>query len=202
MPKNLFRQLLIGVMIGVILIAGFYFFAQPYSYQGSLIDPPLPAADFSLEKADGATFRLSEHQDKVVLLYFGYTACPDVCPTTLYDLAKMKRLMGEESAAKIEVVMITVDPERDTTEYLNIYVTSFDPRFIGLSGEEEALGAIWQDYGVYREVKEETGATGYLVDHTARVYVVDPNGNLRITFPFGMAPEAMADDLVHLLKSN
>jgi len=188
-------------MVGIILVAGFYFFAQPYTYQGSFIEPPLPAADFSLSRSDGTIFRLSDQQDKLVLLYFGYTACPDVCPTTLYDLTKVKTRLGEEDASKIQVVMVTVDPERDTSDLLEKYVTAFDPLFIGLSGSMEELESIWSSYGVYRKRQDNTGATGYLVDHTARVYVVDANGNLRLTFPFGMTAEAMADDLVHLIES-
>lgn len=200
MAKKLFRQLFIGVLIGVIFIAGFYFFAQPYEYQGSLIDPPLPAADFSLKQADGTIFNLAEQKGKLVLLYFGYTSCPDVCPTTLSDLKKVKQSLGGVSS-QVEVVMITVDPERDSSEYLDTYVKAFEPKFIGLSADIEDLEIIWQDYGVYREKQENTGATGYLVDHTARVYVIDTDGKLRLTFPFGMASEAMADDLKHLLEN-
>ena len=200
MTKNLVRQLLIGVVIGIVLVAGFYFFAQPYVYQGSLIDPPLPAADFSLTRVDGSAFHLADKEGKVVLLYFGYTACPDVCPTTLSDLARMKERLGDD-AEMIEVAMITVDPERDTAEYLDTYAKAFDPLFVGLTGEFDELEAIWQDYGVYRKKQESTSSLGYLVDHTARVYVVDTHGNLRLTFPFGMAVEAMAEDLEYLLEN-
>jgi len=200
MAKTLIRQLLAGLMIGGAVIAGFYLFTKPYAYQGSLIEPPLPAADFSLTQADGGTFRLSNQKGNLVLLYFGYTYCPDVCPTTMYDIAKAKAWLGED-ASKIQVVLVTVDPERDTTEHLDEYVTVFDPAFIGLSGSIEELESIWSDYGVYREKAESDGATSYLINHTARIFVVDTNGNLRLTFPFGMASEAMADDLAHLLDS-
>jgi len=199
MIRNLFRQLFAGILIGTVLIVGFYLFTQPYAYQGSLIDPPLPAKDFSLTQADGTTFRLSDQQGELVLLYFGYTYCPDVCPTTLRDLAQAKMRLGDD-ASKIQVVMITVDPERDTIDHLQEYVTIFDPLFIGLSGDLEDLEAIWSSYGVYREKQVNSGATGYLVDHTSRVYVLDTNGGLRLTFPFGMEAEAMADDLAQLLS--
>ena len=151
-----------------------------------------------MHKADGTSIRLSDQQGKLVLLYFGYTFCPDVCPTTLYDLSQAKARLGEDGS-KIQVVMVTVDPERDTPELLHDYVTTFDSSFIGLSGDIEELETIWSDYGVYRDKKSNDGATSYLVDHTARVYVVDTNGGLRLTFPFGIASEAMADDLAHLL---
>jgi protein SCO1/2 len=134
----------------------------------------------------------------VVLLYFGYTFCPDVCPTTLYDLTRVKEALGEDST-DIVVAMITVDPERDTPEMLFNYVTTFDPAFIGLSDDIENLESMWSAYGVYRMLNDVESSAGYLVDHTARIYVIDRLGNLRMTFPFGMNWEGMADDLDHLL---
>jgi len=181
------------------IFAGFYFIAQPYAFQGSLIEPPLPTADFSLAQADGTIFRLSEQQGNIVLIYFGYTYCPDVCPTTLYDLVKVKERLGKEKSSNVQVVMVTVDPERDEPDHLEKYVTTFNRSFIGLTGEIEELESIWSDFGVYRKKNENPGATGYLVDHASRVYVIDRGGDLRLTFPFGMEFEAMADDLANLL---
>ena len=180
------------------LIAGFYLFTQPYAYQSSLIDPPLSAPDFSLNQADGTIFHISDYKGKLVLLYFGYTYCPDVCPTTLYDLAKAKERLGED-ASNIQVVMVTVDPERDSPDHLEKYAKTFDPSFIGLSGEIKELESIWSDYGVYRKKNINPSATGYLVDHAARVYIIDKNGDLRLTFPFGMDYQVLVDDLAHLL---
>jgi protein SCO1 len=170
-----------------------------YNYQGSIIDPPAPAPDFELTAADGKPFRLADHRGRIVLLYFGYTFCPDVCPTTLYDLTLVKEKLGEQSRDLV-VAMISVDPERDPLPKLGEYVTTFDPVFYGLSGATETLASVWADYGVYVGVNEVEGASGYLIDHTARVYVVDRGGNLRLTFPFGMDWEAMAADLEYLLK--
>ena len=200
MTRKLFRQIVNASMIGIFLFAGFYFLAQPYAFQGSLIEPPLPAADFSLKQADGRIYRLSDQQGKIVLLYFGYTFCPDVCPTTLYDLAKVKERLGE-NASEIQVLMVTVDPDRDTPDHLEKYVTTFDTSFIGLTGDITELESIWSDFGVYRKKNENNGASGYLVDHASRIYVIDKNGDLRLTFPFGMESEAMAEDLAHLMKS-
>ena len=201
MTRKLFRQIVNGLIIVLFIFAGFYFIAQPYAFQGSLIEPPLPTADFSLAQADGTIFRLSEQQGNIVLIYFGYTYCPDVCPTTLYDLAKVKDRLGEENSPKVQVVMVTVDPERDEPDHLEKYVTTFDPTFIGLTGEIKELESIWNDFGVYRKKNKNPGATGYLVDHASRVYVIVRGGNLRLTFPFGMGFEAMGDDLAHLLQS-
>ncbi len=199
MPKKLLLQLLIGLTLGFAIVAGAHFFNQPYTYQGSLIDPPAPASDFTLKTGAGTTFQLGEQHGKIVLLFFGYMHCPDVCPTTLYDFKQIKALLSEQ-ADDIRFVFITVDPERDTLEMLTEFVTTFDPDFIGLSGERAELEPVYKAYGVYAEKKEVGSAAGYLMDHTARIYVIDPNGNLHLTFPFGMSPEAMVEDLTHLLK--
>jgi protein SCO1/2 len=172
---------------------------QPYSFQGSLIDPPVQAVDFVLESSDGGNFRLSDFRGKTVLLYFGYTYCPDVCPTTLFDLARAKKTLGDVGNDLV-VAMITVDPKRDDLDVLGEYVRTFDPSFFGLSAESETLEAVWTDYGVYRAETQALGGAEYLVDHTARVYVIDSRGRLRLTFPFGMSRESMADDLRHLIN--
>ncbi|MCJ7702691.1 MAG: SCO family protein [Anaerolineales bacterium] len=200
MSKNLYLQLGFGLLLGAALVlAGTLFFKQPYAYQGSLIDPPALAADFELDAPDGTIFRLGDHHGQVVLLYFGYTFCPDVCPTTLYDLTRVNQALGDLSKDTV-VAMVTVDPQRDTREVLGKYVTTFSPGFYGLTADFETLKSVWSVYGVYREEKPVEGSAGYLVDHTARVYVIDRQGNLRMTFPFGMSWEAMASDLEQLLK--
>lgn len=197
MNKNLFLQLS-GLILGLLLVmVGILIFEKPYQFQGSLIDPPMPAPDFDLNSAKGTRFRLQDFQGKIILLYFGYTFCPDVCPTTLYDLARARESLGEKKD-EIMIAMVTVDPERDSLEKLGAYVSTFDPSFYGLSGDVQTLETVWTSYGVYREKKIIDSGTAYLVDHTARVYVIDRQGNLRITFPFGMRWEAIADDLAHL----
>ncbi len=197
--KKLLLQTLIGLTLGLAIVVGVSYFTQPYTYQGSLIDPPAPASDFTLSANAGTTFQLSEQHGKTVLVFFGYTHCPDVCPTTLYDFKQIKALLGNQADA-IRFVFITVDPERDIIEMLGEFVTAFDSEFIALSGTLDELQPVYAAYGVYRQKNDVGSAAGYLMDHTARVYVIDPNGNLRLTFPFGMAPEAMAQDLAHLMK--
>ena len=181
----------------IILTVGI--FTSQYVYQGSLIEPPSPAPDFELTAADGKLFRLADQRGRIVLLYFGYTFCPDVCPTTLYDLTLVKKQLGNQ-AQNIDVAMITVDPKRDERTKLGDYVTTFDPAFYGLTGDRAALEAVWAAYGVYVGINETDGASGYLIDHTARIFVIDQGGNLRLTFPFGMSWEAMAADLEALLS--
>jgi len=196
---KLFIQLgggIFGLVVLTIIVVKV--FTPAYTYQGSMIDPPAPAPDFALETSVGTKFRLSDQRGRIVLLYFGYTFCPDVCPTTLYDIAQVKKSLGEQSG-DILVAMITVDPDRDTLDKLGEYVTTFDPVFYGLSSDLETLETVWADYGVYVGRNEVEGSAGYLIDHTARIYVINRDGNLRLTFPFGMAWEAMAEDLEYLL---
>jgi protein SCO1/2 len=189
-----------GLLVLLLLvIAGTQLFARPYTFRGSLIDPPMPSTDFVLEDQHGADFRLSAQQGKVVVMTFGYTSCPDVCPTTLADFKRVQTLLGDQ-ADQVQFVFVTVDPERDTPERLEQYMTAFDPAFRGLHGDMRQLEHIWESYGVYHEQQEVGSAAGYLVDHTSRIYVVDTQGNLRLTFPFGATTEDMAQDIRHLAE--
>ncbi len=174
-------------------------FSQPYSFHGSVIEPPIPAPPIELNRADGTMYRLSDRQGKIILIFFGYTTCPDFCPATM---AEMKRVKADLAAFadRLDVVFITVDPQRDTPERIHAYATGFDPQFIGLSGSEEELSPIWKAYGVYRQIQEGQSALGYLVDHSTRVYLIDPSGNLRLTFSYGTPPQDIAADIRQILK--
>lgn len=182
---------LIGVVVAVT-----FFLPQTETFRGTQYDPALPAPEFELTQGNGSSFRLSEMRGDIVLLFFGYTSCPDVCPTTL---SEMKRVLAElgANAGQVQVIFVTVDPERDTPQKLREYVSIFNPAFIGLSGSMEELQEVWSDYGVYREEEQlPNSATGYLVNHTARVYLIDRDGNLRLSYSFGTP----TDDFVHDLK--
>lgn len=170
------------------------------TYYGTLWPSPQAAADFTLTSVNGPV-SLTDFSDKVVLLYFGYTFCPDVCPATLTELRQVLHEMGKD-ADQIQVIMITVDPERDTPAQLADYVTHFDPSFIGLSGTEAEIAAVAAQYGVFFERHEGTAATGYLVDHTARVFVIDRQQQYWLSFPFEMPPDEMKSDLETVLKQN
>jgi len=182
------------VMIGVV-IAVTFFIPKTETFRGTLYDPALPAPEIELIQGDGSSFRLSEKRDDVVLLFFGYTSCPDVCPTTLSELRKVNTELGDV-AGQVQVVFVTVDPERDTPEKIQEYVSIFSPEFIGLSGSTDELEPVWQDYGVYREIEQTPSMSGYLVTHTARVYLIDRDGNLRLSYSF----DTPTDDIVHDLK--
>lgn len=175
-------------------------FAKPASFRGTSYGEPYPqAADFSLARANGETFRLSEQKGKIVLLFFGYTACPDVCPTTL---AELNQVMGElgDKTRQVQVVFVSVDPERDTPEKIQEYVEHFNPNFIGLSGNPDELQIIWNNYGVFRERVESQSAFGYIINHTARTYLIDQNRNLRLSYGFQTPVEDMVHDIEILLK--
>lgn len=194
-------SLLIGIgIVAVALVAVGLLLRPQGQFRGSLLDPPIPAPDFSLTQANGETFTLSAQKEKVVLLFFGYTYCPDVCPTTLADLAQVMKRLGRQSE-RVRVVFISVDPQRDTPERAQSYAAAFDPSFIGLSGTEADLQPVWNAYGVYRLVRDsESRGSDYLVDHSARVYLIDGKGNLRLTYSFGTPVEDLENDLRLILR--
>jgi protein SCO1/2 len=172
-----------------------------YEYKGATLDPPKPITDFTLPVHDGGEFRLSEYQDELLLVYFGYTYCPDVCPATMYQIKRAMEELSDQSDA-VQVVMVTVDPERDTAEQLGRYVTNFDERFIGLrTADLETLDAVMSDFGAYYTIEEpeEGDGTDYLVSHTAAVFVLE-DGALVEIFPYEMTGEDMASDLKHILR--
>ena len=134
------------------------------------------------------------------MLFFGYTSCPDVCPTTMAELKTALDEVGDDQAKDVRVVFVTVDPERDTPERVQEYANHFDQDFIGLSGTESELTEVWNEYGVFRQIVEGTSAAGYLVDHTARVTLIDQEGNLRVSYGFDTPIEDIVHDLKLLLR--
>ena len=193
------KTLLVGLMalllIGAVA-AGVFLFSKPDTYRGTTYAEPYPVApEIQLMRAGGTDFRLSENRGKIVALFFGYTSCPDVCPTTMAELDQALEKIGA-NADQVQVLFVTVDPQRDTPERVQEYVDHFNPDFIGLSGSEAALAKVWSAYGVFRQVVDGTSAAGYLVDHTARVTLIDRQGHLRISFPF----DTPVDDVVHDLN--
>ena len=187
--------LILTVGIAVLL------FSKPASFRGTTYGEPYPVApEIALTRSDGSSFRLSEMRGSVVLIFFGYTSCPDECPTTLAELKLALAELSEEDAAQVKVLFVTVDPERDTPERMQEYVNHFNKTFIGLSGTQVDLEKIWQAYGVYRESVPGTSASGYTVDHTARVTLIDQDGNMRVSFGLDTPVEDVVHDLKLILK--
>jgi protein SCO1 len=197
------KILWVGILsLAVIATATFLvlFFAKPASFRGASYNEPYPTApQIELIKSNGEMFRLSDQKGKIVLLFFGYTSCPDVCPTTLAELKQVMDGLGGK-AKSVQVVFISVDPERDTPEKIQQYVEHFSKGFIGLSGSTEKLQSIWDKYGVFREKVTSDSALGYTVNHTARTYLVDADGNLRLSYGFQTPVEDIVSDLKILLK--
>lgn len=169
------------------------------SFRGSVLDEPVPVPDFTLTDQDGQDFQLGDHRGNVVLLFFGYTQCPDVCPTTLATWRQVHEGLGED-AGQVRFVFVTVDPERDTSERLGMHVNAFNPDFVGLTGTQEQLEAVYDVFDVYYEKDTSSGsAAGYLVNHTATTFVVDPEGQWRLRETYGTEAEDIVYDIRQLL---
>jgi len=173
--------------------------ATAAEFKGGLLTPSKMAPDFSLTTPEGKPFRLSGERGKVVALWFGYTFCPDVCPTTLAELAQVRSRLGGDGN-RFRIVFVTVDPERDTQARLREYVSAFSGSFTALTGAPERLAETRKAYGVVADKRVVAGTSAaYLIDHSAFVYVIDPAGQLRLMFPFGMPIEDMTHDIKLLL---
>ena len=156
-------------------------------------DPPRMAPQIAQKAADGQDFALDKFRGKVVVLEFGYTSCADVCPVSLALLKQARERLGP-LAGKLQVVFVTVDPQRDTGPKLKAYLEQFDPSFIGLTGSEAQMAAIRSAYGITATKKMVEGSkTAYTMGHSSYLYFIDPQGRLRALMPFGRP----ADDIVH-----
>ena len=192
--------IVLAFLIGLVGTVGFGLLMKPYTYQGSLIDPPAKAADFTLTNQDGKPFTLSDQQGKTAVIFFGFTHCYDVCPITLTKFKQIKADLGAQ-ADKVQFVFISVDPERDTVGAVNDYVTKYDPSFIGLTGSLSELSGVWKKYGVYVEKRTPDSSGDYEMDHSTQIYVIDGDGNWRETFPYQLDTRGMVEDLKHILRN-
>ena len=156
--------------------------------------------DFSLLDPDGKVRTLADFKSKVVVMFFGYTQCPDICPTTLTEMQQVMTIFGPQSD-KVQVLFVTVDPERDTAAILKQYVPAFDPRFLGLRPTDDAaLEKIGKDFKIYYKKVPGNSPGSYTMDHTAGSYAFDPDGRLRLYIKHAQGPETLAHDLKELLK--
>ncbi|WP_192871664.1 SCO family protein [Variovorax sp. JS1663] len=159
------------------------------------------AKGFSLTDAEGKQRTLADFKGKVVVMFFGYAQCPDVCPTTMSEMAQVKQQLGSD-ADKLQVVFVTVDPERDTPEVMKAYMGAFDPAFVALIPTQEQLAAVAKDYKVYYKKVEGKTPTSYSMDHSAASFVYDTEGRLRLYARYGAGVPAMVSDVKALLKSS
>jgi protein SCO1/2 len=196
------RRYLLALGTGVALAAVAWLLIiprfRPHVFSGAVIQSQTQAPPVDLLTSTGARASLTDFEGRVVVLYFGYTFCPDVCPTTLSTLDKaLDRL--DSSAEDVQVIMVTVDPQRDTPEVLGEYLGYFDERFLGMTGTEAEIAAVATVYGVFFEAHEGSVDTGYLVDHTASIMVVDRDGYLKLVLPTEATVDQVVSDLEYLL---
>ncbi len=190
---------IVGLLIGLIAVAAIVLpQLKPYTFHATVLQSPDKAPEFNLETATGPV-SLDEFEGKIVLLYFGYTFCPDICPATLAEVSNALDMLGRK-AEDVQLIMISVDPGRDTPEMLRDYVTHFHPSFLGATGSEEEIATVATLYGIFYEKHEGTAASGYLVDHTATVMAIDQEGHLKLIFSYGTPAQEIAEDLDHLLN--
>jgi len=174
--------------------------SKPTFKNVDITDSKAFGTNFGLIDVDGKLRTLADYQGKAVVMFFGYTHCPDVCPTTLIEMQEVMRLLGPQ-AAKVQVIFVTLDPERDTSEVLKQYVPAFNPSFIGLRpANEEALNRLTKEFKIYYKRVPGLSPNTYTIDHTAGSYVFDPKGQLRLYIKHGQGPEVLAQDLKTILQ--
>jgi len=189
---------------GLLFAAALFLLAAcaPSDTGKSLVGTDITGADFSkgfaLTDHMGTPRTMNDFKGKAVLLFFGFTHCPDVCPTTLMDLKNTMKLLGDK-ADDVQVLFVTVDPERDTQEVLAQFVPSFDARFIGLRGDAKQTEETLKDFKIYAKKVAGSGESDYSIDHSAGMYAFDKEGNVRIYLAYGQKPEDIVSDIQRLL---
>ncbi len=174
---------------------------QPPSFQATDITGAAFARDFRLTDHNGRVRTLADFRGKVVAVFFGYTHCPDVCPTTLSDFSAALHELGDQ-AGRVQVIFVTVDPERDTPDILKQFVPAFNPTFLGMYTDSDTLKQLAKEYKVVYQKTSVKGTDDYLIDHSAGTYIYDPKGHLRLLMPYGSSPDAIAHDLKALLATS
>lgn len=169
-------------------------------FRAGVFDPPRLAPDFELPGSNGSPVRLSSYRGKVVALAFGFTYCPRICPVTLANLARVFDTLGP-AASEVQVVFVSVDPERDTPQRMHEYLAFFNPSFVGATGTPQQLEAVRREFGISADRKpSEIEKLGYEVHHSSFVYLIDRDGKLRLLMPFGKSADDLAHDIALLLK--
>jgi protein SCO1/2 len=193
------RSLLLSVAAGALLLAACSEGGKP-SFSAIDLTGADYAKDFALTDHNGQARTLKDFQGKIVVMFFGYTQCPDVCPTSMTELAAVKKLL-EKDGEKLQGLFVTVDPERDTPEVMKSYMANFDPSFLALyAGSAEKLAAVAKDYKVYYKKVDGKTPGSYTMDHSAGMYVYDTQGRLRLYSRYGSGADALVSDIKLLLQ--
>lgn len=190
----------LGIVFAALLaLAGCSEKAAPVAFENTDVTGLNYAKDFSLHDQNGKLRTLADFKGKAVVVFFGFTQCPDVCPTTMLEMANAMKTLGSD-ADKVQVLFITLDPERDTAELLAKYVPAFDPRFIGLRGNAAETEKTAKDFKVFYQKVPGKTAGSYTLDHTAGSYIYDPQGRIRLFVRYGQGVEPIVHDLKILLS--
>lgn len=195
------RRLVVVWLAALIALTACQPAAQPPAFKATDITGATFAQDFRLTDHNGRVRTLADFRGKAVAIFFGYTHCPDVCPTTLSDFAAALKLLGPQ-ADRVQVIFVTLDPQRDTPAILKQFVPAFNPGFLGMYTDPEDLKRLAKEYKVVYQKTSVKSADDYLLDHSAGTYVYDPQGRLRLLMPYGSSPEAIAHDLKLLLQTS
>jgi protein SCO1 len=187
----------LGVAIALLAAAGCAHRA-PQHFTGTVL-PSKPAADFRLTDQNGRPFDLAGQRGRAVILFFGYTHCPDVCPATMAQLARVYHTLTPAQREHVRVAFVTVDPQRDDVKTLKQYIDLYDPSFVGLTGTPAQLAPVYDAYHVWHQRLRGTKATGYLVAHGSSIYLIDPAGNLRVLHDWQDPASAIGADVKELL---
>ena len=186
----------------LLLCLGLMACSKQDGHESSFVGTDVSGAQFgnplALSDHHGTPRKLTDFKGKVVALFFGYTHCPDVCPTTMDDMSKALRLLKDDRS-QVQVLFVTLDPERDTQEVLAQYVPSFDPSFLGLYGDTATTEQVAKDFKLFYKKQASGGKSGYTIDHSAGIYVFDKKGALRLFMNHGQKPQDIAHDLKQLM---
>jgi len=175
--------------------------STPPAFQATDITGATFARDFKLTDHNGTVRTLADFKGKAVAVFFGYIHCPDVCPTTLSDFSAALKQLGPQ-AEQVQVIFVTLDPQRDTPDLLKQFVPAFNPGFLGMFTDADGLKRLAHEYKVVYQKTSVKGADDYLIDHSAGTYIYDPQGRLRLLMPYGSSPETIAHDLRILLTAS
>ncbi len=195
----MFRRTALLTLVAPLLLAGCARDDKP-AFKAVDITGADYAQDFPLPDTDGHPRSLKDFRGKAVVVFFGYTQCPDVCPTTMSEIAEAKKLLGPQGA-RVEGVFITIDPERDQPQMLKAYVGNFGPDMVALRGSLQQTQEVAKDFKVFYRKAAGTTPANYTMEHSAASYVFDPSGRLRLYARYGAGPQALADDIKLLLQS-